>query len=120
MPLSGRVISMEQVIFEIVLAILLEKVKIERAKPTLKNQAVWREGQARRNLPNFFRRAGVRGRNPFSFKMRSQAFTVKGFPASSRVSTNGKPESVVPKETDVFLGMGFEITDGMLKDIFAT
>jgi hypothetical protein len=52
--------------------------------------------------------------------MRSQAFTVKGFPASSRVSTNGKPESVVPKETDVFLGMGFEITDGMLKDIFAT
>jgi hypothetical protein len=38
---------MEQVTFEIVLAILLEKVKIERAKPTLKNQASWREGQAR-------------------------------------------------------------------------
>ena len=67
--------------------------------------------QSRRNLPNFFRMSGVIERNPFSFKMRSQASTVNGFPASSRVSTNGKPESVVPKETDVFLGMGFEITD---------
>ena len=64
--------------------------------------------------------AGVMDRNPFSFRMRSQASTVNGFSASVRVSTNGKPESVVPKETDVFLGMGFEITDGMLKNLLTT
>jgi len=92
----------------------------EDQEPVAQGQAAWAEGQSRRNLPNFFRMAGVIGRNPFSFKMRSQASTVKGFSASVRVSTNGKPESVVPKETDVFLGMGFEITDGMLKDLFVT
>ena len=73
-----------------------------------------------RNLAKVFRSAAVMERNPFSFKMRSQALTVKGCPTSARVSTNGRAPSVFLKETDVFLGMGFEITDGMLKNLFPT
>ena len=64
--------------------------------------------------------SGVAGRPPILMMKRSQSSTVNGGWLSSRVSKKGSPESVFPKETDVFLCMGLEIADRILKNILST
>lgn len=72
--------------------------------------------QSRRNLPYFLRKDAVIGWKPFLRKMRSHS-AAGNEPSFCGISTNGRPESVFPKETVIFLRVGFEIVDGILKDL---
>jgi hypothetical protein len=51
--------------------------------------------------------------------MRSHSAAGKEFSICG-ISTNGRPASVFPKETDMLFRVGFEITDGILKDLVST
>ena len=75
--------------------------------------------QSRRNLPYFLRKAAVIGWKPLLRKMRSHS-AAGNEPSFCGISTNGSPESVFPKETDMLFRVDFEIVDGILKDLSTT